>query len=340
MPVAPRLLRLLAGLFTIVWSCAAWAETSDCATGKNLIAQMPEAERSALQARADAVPFPRGNLWTARKGDQLIHLVGTYHLADPRMDGMLAQVTPLLSGAQGLLVEAGPEEEKALLAHISRDPSVLLLPLDNDETIDRQLSPEEWAILSKALQDRSIPTGIGKRFQPWYLSVLLAIPACALDETGSAEGLDKALIDSAEAAQIPVHALEPYDTAIRIFAEMSASDQLSMIRTTIATLNQVEDFNVTLADAYFAGEARLIWELMRQISSQMPGESPEKVDVELARMEEALISRRNQSWIPVLEDAASGGPVLAAFGAMHLSGEQGVLNLLAQRGWKVEPLRP
>ena len=340
MPVTARLLRLLAGLFVMLWSCAAWAETADCGGGKNLIAQMPEAERSALQARADAMPFPRGNLWTARKGDRLIYLVGTYHLADPRMDGMLAQVTPLLSGAQSLLVEAGPEEEKALVAHIARDPSVLLLPLDNDQSIDRQLSPEEWAALSKALQDRNIPIGVGKRFQPWYLSVLLAIPACALGETDIAEGLDKALIDSAGAAQIPVRALEPYDTAIRIFAEMSASDQLSMIRTTITTLNQLEDFNVTLADAYFAGEARLIWELMREISLQMPGQSPEQVDAELARMEEGLINRRNRDWIPVLEDAAGGGPILAAFGAMHLSGEQGVLNLLAQRGWEVGALRP
>ncbi|MBL9053177.1 MAG: TraB/GumN family protein, partial [Tabrizicola sp.] len=47
---------------------------------------------------------------------------------------------------------------------------------------------------------------------------------------------------------------------------------------------------------------------------------------------------RNRAWIPVLTKAAAEGPVFAAFGALHLSGKEGVLNLLEQEGFTIEPL--
>ena len=47
---------------------------------------------------------------------------------------------------------------------------------------------------------------------------------------------------------------------------------------------------------------------------------------------------RNQAWIKVIEDVAAKGPALVAFGALHLSGDQGVLQLLEQRGFTLRRL--
>jgi uncharacterized protein len=77
---------------------------------------------------------------------------------------------------------------------------------------------------------------------------------------------------------------------------------------------------------------------MRYQSLQLPDQPPEVVMAEFARMEDALMIRRNRSWIPVIEDAAAKGPVFAAFGALHLSGQDGVLNLLQGAGFKIERL--
>ena len=68
------------------------------------------------------------------------------------------------------------------------------------------------------------------------------------------------------------------------------------------------------------------------------GYTPDQIDAEFARMEEVLMAGRNRSWIPVLTDAAAQGPVFAAFGALHLSGEDGVLNLLQKEGFTLEQL--
>jgi uncharacterized protein YbaP (TraB family) len=55
-------------------------------------------------------------------------------------------------------------------------------------------------------------------------------------------------------------------------------------------------------------------------------------------MEASLMTERNRAWIPVIEAAAAEGPVLAAFGALHLSGNDGVLALLERRGFTLERL--
>ena len=74
--------------------------------GRNLISALPPAELTALKARAE-VPFAHGNLWTATKDGHRITLAGTYHLADPRLDGLLAALAPSLAAATTLLVKPG-----------------------------------------------------------------------------------------------------------------------------------------------------------------------------------------------------------------------------------------
>ena len=53
---------------------------------------MPAAERDAALAEARRVPYATGNHWIATRGDQVVHVVGTFHLSDPQMDGIAARL--------------------------------------------------------------------------------------------------------------------------------------------------------------------------------------------------------------------------------------------------------
>ena len=81
-----------------------------------------------------------------------------------------------------------------------------------------------------------------------------------------------------------------------------------------------DDYSATLADAYFDQDSRAMWEFMRLEAQNTPGYTPEQADAEFARMEEILMSGATAPGLPVMEQAATEGPVLAAFGALHLSG--------------------
>ncbi len=305
-------------------------------SGHNLIAALPASEQDSLRATANLAPFAQGNYWRATRGDAVVHLIGTYHFDDPRHAATLATLAPILEDAQTLLVEAGPEEEAALKAHFARDPDLMIIT--TGPTLPEILPPADWARLSKALSDRGIPAFMAAKFRPWYLSMMLSIPACDMAAATTSKGLDGQLIEAAAAQGLTVQALEPYDTLFAVFDMMSEADQLAMITSALAMEDKSADMAITLADAYFAQESRLIWEFMRAETLKLPDYTPERVEQEFATMEEALMNMRNRDWIAVIEAAADRGPALVAFGALHLSGDQGVLHLLEQRGFTLQRL--
>jgi uncharacterized protein len=336
-PKNARMSRFLAALSACVLGLLLAGPAPAKCVGQNLLDAMEPTRRSEIEAAVGAVPFATGNFWRATRGDEVITIAGTYHFDDPRHLANLAALTPAITGASTVLVEAGPLEEKALMDLIAKDPSTMVIT--SGPTLNQQLAPEVWEPLAAALSRRGIPPFMTAKFRPWYVLTLLSIPPCAMEGmTEKPKGLDGMVIDTALAANVPIKALEPFDTLFTIFDSMSAQELTEMLVSTLAIESSGEDYFTTLVDGYFAGESREAWELMRFMSYDLPGYTHEEIDAEFARMEELVASSRNRSWIPVLTDAAGKGPVFAAFGALHLSGQDGVLNLLQTAGFTVEAL--
>lgn len=330
-------LPLLALLLVLGLILPAAGARAEC-LGENLIDALPEADRRALFDAADRVPHPRGNLWRATRGDQTLHLIGTYHLDDPRHAATMDRIAPLLDQSATVLVEAGPEEEAALMADLARDPSLMVQT--EGPTLREALTDAEWDLLSDAMRERGLPPFMVSKFRPWYVSMLLALPACGLDgmQEGGMGGLDGLVIARAQDRGIPLRALERHDTVFRLFEAMPLDEQLAMIRSSLALEPISADYSVTLADAYFEQESRVIWELTRALSLRVPGQDPAQIEADFARMEQVLMTDRNRAWIPVIEAAAQDGPVFIAFGALHLPGETGILRLLEEAGFVLERL--
>jgi uncharacterized protein len=330
------MIRRLAALSLALGFLAALPSHAAC-VGHNLFADMDPARKAEIDAATDAIPFAKGNFWRATRGDEVITLAGTYHFDDPRHAVNLTALTPAITGASVVLVEAAPEAEAQLKAQVAKDPATMIIT--SGPTLNQQLPPEVWAELSDAMSARGIPAFMAAKFKPWYVLTLLSIPPCAMKEmTKEPEGLDRKVIAAAEAAKVPVRSLEPYDTLFKIFGSLTQAELSEMLVSTLAIEPQSEDYFTTLVDSYFTGESRKAWELMRFISYDMPGYTHAQVDTEFARMEELVAASRNRTWIPVLTEASAKGPVFAAFGALHLSGEEGVLNLLKKQGFTIEAL--
>ncbi len=306
--------------------------------GRDLIAALPAPDRAALQAAAD-VPFAEGNFFAARKGQAQILLVGTYHLGDARFGPVVAALTPALAAAQELLVEVSPEDEAQLKTWLGAHPDAVFDQAG--PSLRDRLSPADWQALSAAVQARGTPPAAILKMRPWLVAAMLEAPACmGMDKAALEAGLDHRLTAAATAQGLPIRSLEPFDTALKVFAALSPEDQLDMIRQALLTEPVAEDMATTLTEAYFRGQSQLYMAFAREEAIRSSGLPVAEVDRELGVMLALLIDGRNAAWIPVLDAAAAKGPVVAAFGALHLPGEKGVAHLLVQDGWTVTPWTP
>lgn len=329
---------LLARVLAVAPALFLWLAPADAGCkGGNLIEALPPADRAALEADAAAAPFAEGLLWQAMRGEEVIILLGTYHLDDPRHGAIMDRILPLLAGTKAVMVEAGPAEVEALKTRLVTEPDLILNP--GGGSLRDQLPEDDWQALAAAMAERGVPPFMAARFRPFYVIMVLGMLPC-MTEAESDLGLDGRIMAAAAEAGLPVTALEPYDTLLTLFDGMTMADQIGMIRSALASAGQAEEFAATLADSYFAERPRLAWALTR-FMPLYDGQDATAAAAEFARMEEVMMTRRNHAWIAPLTKAAAEGPVFAAFGALHLSGEDGVLALLQAEGFTIRrlPLR-
>ncbi|AUH34839.1 TraB/GumN family protein [Paracoccus tegillarcae] len=330
---------------TVVWSVPASAQTSasDC-VGNNLIDALPSETRAHLRNAVEDVPYHRGLLWRATKDDQHMTLIGTYHFPDPRHDATMARLQAPLRDAALVMVEAGPDEEARLAEALAEDPSLTVIT--DGPTLPERLTTQEWQALSEAMAERGTPAVITSKLRPWFVSMMLGISPCMLrgiNADGGVHGLDSMLIERADAMDVPVRALEPWDTVFSLFGDLTAEQEEDMIRATLPAAQYADNYAVTLTEAYFDADVWTIWEFGRFDAYENSGLSKAEVDEQMALTQTMLMDARNESWIAPLEQAAAeaaeqGRGVVAGFGALHLPGERGVLRLLQQNGWTIERL--
>ena len=332
---------VLAGV-VMAWAAAAAPALAEC-VGSNLFDTMPSEQRAEIEAAVEGVPFHQGILWRATKAGQEMTLVGTYHFGDPRHDPMLDRLAPLIRQADAAFVEAGPEEERRLTDELSSDPTLMVDPAG--PTLPERLDDRDWQALAAAMAERGMPAVMTAKLRPWYVAMMLGISPCMMKQMaeGDARGLDHRIIEQAGSMEVPVRALEPWDTVFTLFSHLSPGQEIEMIRASLPAAAHADDYAVTLTEAYFAGDVWAIWEFGRFDAYRNSGLTREQVDQQMDLAQEHLMERRNEAWIAPLTAGASdaadrGKGILAAFGALHLPGEGGVLRLLEQDGWTIERL--
>ena len=181
--------RIFAFLFVLMFPVGVFAQS--CGTD-DLIADLDAEDRARLDALVAPHPYPTGNLWTATKGDATVTVVGTIHIPDPRLSAIVERVRPALESADLLIMEASAEDEKGLHTLVAEKPGMFFIT--EGPTMIDLLGESDWASVADRLSARGIPAFFAAKFQPWYLSMTLAIPPCAMKAMQSGrKGLDRQL---------------------------------------------------------------------------------------------------------------------------------------------------
>ncbi|MDR2725681.1 MAG: TraB/GumN family protein [Candidatus Adiutrix sp.] len=253
------------------------------------------------------------------------YLAGSIHLAGPGLYPLPEPFGRAFDEAGSLVVEIDTE---TLPLKVVNDFIAERGLAASGRTLEDDLTSATSALLARSGRDRPEYA----RYRPWLAA--LAIQLAALEENGFSAryGLDKHFLDQAAARRLPVAELETFPEQMDLLAGLSPEEADLFLQ---ATLREVADLPGTMADfwtAWSRGDTAGFAELLFKDFNRYP---------ELSGLLDRLIVRRNHVMLERLEPllTASGPPAFVVVGAGHLVGEEGLLTLLATRGYSLEQLR-
>lgn len=205
------------------------------------------------------------------------------------------------------------------------------ITMQGDTSLSDLLTEDEYQQVSDHFDNLGIPLAFMHRIKPMFLTIF------------ASEDLD--MLSPASKQDI-----KSYELELTNRAQEQQKDILGL---------ETVDFQLSLFDSIpYQAQAQMLLDAIRSESGEADGSFDEMVDLYLREdivgmqalmqgenggtmgaFEELLLLRRNRSWIPLMQELMTDGPVFFAVGAGHLAGEEGVIALLRNAGYILKPLR-
>ncbi len=198
----------------------------------------------------------------------------------------------------------------------------------DDQTLDSVLSPETYKKLKEYCSEQEISLELMNKFKPSM--VMFTLLAIELQKLGiNFEGIDLFYHNKAAADDKPEEGLESIDKQIEILTSLADGNEDNFILYSIEDLKSLEEIFEQMSSAWKIGDIEKLEELF---ISEIESEFPELFKV--------IIVERNTSWMPEIEKFLQTPETeFVLVGVAHLVGEDGVLELLKKRGYKIEKLK-
>lgn len=133
-------------------------------------------------------------------------------------------------------------------------------------------------------------------------------------------------VELAQAQEKEIVGLETVEFQMSVFEEISQETQLDWIIDMVRDIEGQGEIYLKLMSAHKKGDLATIMKLLGETTRDYES------------YEDILINNRNRNWIAPMEKEMQSQSTIFAVGAGHLGGDQGVVRLLEQRGYTLEPI--
>ena len=267
-----------------------------------------------------AWPLPAQVLWSVQGPDEQQNwLLGTVHSEDARLLEFSPEVLGALAAADRLALELVPDMGMLEQLNLAMHYETARL----HEVVDAAVYAELASIMDQAY-------GIGepalRRMRPWAAAMTISVPP---PQTGLF--MDLVLSIRANGLGKDVVALEQLDEQLAFLAGMSKSMQLDMLTQAVRDFSRRDELFEELVQTWLAGDLDQLEAVARE---QMSNLSPEL----MAHFEQIGMVQRNHTMVERALPWLEAGGLMIAVGALHLPGDEGLIRLLRERGFVVEPV--
>ena len=260
------------------------------------------------------------------------YIFGTHHMAPSTMIDQIKGMDVAINGCD---IVVGEIEKDSLMAPEVQARMAQAMIAPPDSTLDKLLSPSDYAIVEKVFNKYFSTMGVKLKqmntLKPNAISTQMqAMQAIKYFPSFNANNLiDVAVQARANEAGRPSAGLESVNEQINLLFNGPLDEQANGL---VETCKQDDFFQVqsaALADAYMTQDLNKMHAVMTDAT--IGGDSEEQMD--------ALIYSRNRNWVDKLKVMMPERACLVCVGAGHLPGDQGLLQLLRNEGYTVEPMQ-
>lgn len=297
------------------------------------VADSPSPAVAATEAGRGIEP-PVPMLWKLTAGQRHLYLLGSFHLLKDEDYPLSPDVTAIEAIADRLVLEIPPQE----LNSPQMPQKMLAAALRQDGTrLDSDLPPElaqrlrDWTQANaKGLKEAQIPPQVLQMFHPWFVGMTVSLVEMVKSGLDPELGLDQHMAGAAEGENaIPSVGLETADEQIALLAEMSLEQQLQFLDDALG--NDEEQRQQELEDLHGLWRNGDVDGLWQHAALPMRDAFPD--------LYQRINVQRNDAWLPKLEALLADEQyqhTLVVVGALHLVGEDGVIEKLRARGHSIE----
>lgn len=291
----------------------------------------PEASSTSVSGpvRAEPAHMP---FYVATKGTTTIYVLGTLHVGDPADYPPSAPfrrpIQAALAASPTLALELSPDDLIASQDDVSK------YGVCNYACLPRLLPPPLMRKLAARLRDNPAALAEIQKTRPWLAALLVetygSLSAGLQTEYGTEAQLQNVYLRS----RGKVVGLETLAEQMRAFTNLTLAEQREMLAQDLEeTPAQTVDDVKALHRLWRVGDADAI--------SAWSGAKSERLASSKAAaraLDNKIVFERNRRFTTrMVQLAAPNRPVFVAIGALHLGGPKGVLALLRERGFVVDP---
>ncbi len=252
-------------------------------------------------------------------GGEAGFLLATIHSEDPRVVDFPQAMLDDLAACALFAMEMVPD-----LPTLARLTEFMHYP--ETGTLQEQLGEARYARVMSALSGYQVPEDWKARMKVWAVLMTLSVPP---PETGFF--MDLSLSLRASGGGLKVEGLESLEEQLAFLEQMPLEFQVRLLDQALDEYARVKEIHDLMVDAYLTGSLGAL--------QTLTNEQMDELDEPVRRyfVDEGIVARNHrmlENLLPLLNQ----GKVFVAVGALHLPGEEGLVELLRGAGYTLQPL--
>ncbi len=269
-----------------------------------------------------------GFLWKTEANGNTVYMLGSIHVATEDFYPLHGKLEWAFAQSDYLAVEADVLNVNVFeMSNLVNEKAMY----QDGTTLDQVIPEDLYAKVEEHVQQSSLPLPMAmlNEYEPWYIYNL--IDSLQVMEFGydTEIGIDMHFLNAATEQEMEIIEIESIEFQLDMLDSLSEEVQISLLESTIENSDNAKDEIDTLANLWKNGDEEGLEEYLLSEEPETEAE---------AQFLEVLLDDRNVGMTDTIEQFLQEGNNETYFvivGAAHYFGEQGILQLLEDRGYTI-----